>query len=57
MLAYKDGGAVRRVSRRGVDHTARFGDIAAAVRKAASKSQRRKHEAAPDDHVLNEPTR
>jgi bifunctional non-homologous end joining protein LigD len=30
--AYKDGRHVRLVSRRGVDHTERFADIAAAVR-------------------------
>lgn len=32
MLAYKDGSKVRLLSRHGVDHTARFADIAAAVR-------------------------
>jgi bifunctional non-homologous end joining protein LigD len=32
MLAYKDGSKVRLLSRRGVEHTARFADIAAAVR-------------------------
>jgi bifunctional non-homologous end joining protein LigD len=32
IVAYKDGRHVRLVSRRGVDHTERFADIAAAVR-------------------------
>ena len=31
MVAYKDGRQVRLVSRRGVDHTERFADIAAGV--------------------------
>ena len=33
MVAYKDGRHVRLVSRRGVDHTQRFADIANAVRR------------------------
>src|SRR5438045_1747682 len=31
MLAFKEGRRVRLISRRGIDHTARFADIAAAV--------------------------
>jgi bifunctional non-homologous end joining protein LigD len=31
MLAYKDGARVRLVSRRGVDHTARFAEVASAI--------------------------
>jgi bifunctional non-homologous end joining protein LigD len=31
MLAYKDGAGVRLSSRHGVDHTARFAELAAAV--------------------------
>ena len=38
MLAYKDGGAVRLISRRGVDHTARFADIASAVAKLPTRT-------------------
>jgi len=38
MLAYKEGGAVRLVSRRGVDHTAQFADIAAAVAKLPART-------------------
>ena len=33
ILAYKDGGRVRLVSRNGRDHTRRFAEIAAAVAK------------------------
>jgi len=36
MLAYKSGGAVRLFSRNGVDHTARFRDIASMVLKMPS---------------------
>jgi bifunctional non-homologous end joining protein LigD len=36
MLAFKDGERVRLVSRQGVDHTERFSDIAAAVRRLGS---------------------
>jgi bifunctional non-homologous end joining protein LigD len=38
MLAYKDGRSVRLVSRRGVDHTARFANIAAAVAKLPART-------------------
>ena len=31
MVAYKDGGSVRLVSRHGVDHTARFPELASAI--------------------------
>ena len=31
MLAFKDGGRVRLISRQGVDHTARFRELAAAI--------------------------
>lgn len=37
MVAYKDGGRVRRVSRNGRDHTRRFYDIAAAVSKLSAR--------------------
>jgi len=33
MLAYRDGSRVRHVSRRAVDHTTRFRDVAAAIAK------------------------
>ena len=38
MLAYKDGGRVRLVSRYGRDHTRRFAGIAAAVAKLSARS-------------------
>jgi bifunctional non-homologous end joining protein LigD len=38
MVAYKDGRNVRLVSRRGVDHTERFADIAAAVRRLPART-------------------
>src|SRR3989442_6816210 len=38
MVAYKDGRSVRLVSRRGVDHTERFGEIAAAVRRLPART-------------------
>ena len=38
MLAYKDGGYVRLVSRNGRDHTRRFHDIAAAVAKLSART-------------------
>jgi bifunctional non-homologous end joining protein LigD len=38
MLAYKDGGRVRLVSRNGRDHTRRFAGIAAAVAKLSARS-------------------
>jgi len=38
MLAYKDGGRVRLVSRNGRDHTRRFHDIAAAVSKLSART-------------------
>ena len=38
MLAYKDGGRVRLVSRNGRDHTRRFAGIAAAVSKLSARS-------------------
>jgi bifunctional non-homologous end joining protein LigD len=38
MLAYKDGPRVRLVSRNGVDHTRRFGDVAAAVAKLSPRT-------------------
>src|SRR5215470_8670464 len=38
MLAYKDGGGVRLISRNGRDHTRRFRDIAAAVAKLAART-------------------
>src|SRR5262249_14514686 len=37
ILAYKDGGGVRLVSRRGVAHTARFAEIASAVAKLRAR--------------------
>src|SRR5262245_51817064 len=38
MLAYKDGGRVKLVSRNGRDHTRRFRDIAAAVAKLSGRT-------------------
>ena len=38
MLAYKDGGRVRLVSRNGRDHTRRYAGIAAAVAKLSARS-------------------
>ena len=38
MLAYKDGGRGRLVSRNGRDHTRRFADIAPAVAKLSARS-------------------
>src|SRR5262245_60299209 len=38
IVAYKDGGRVRLVSRNGVDHTRRFRDIAAAVAKLPART-------------------
>src|SRR5262245_36101320 len=38
MLAYKDGGRVRLISRNGRDHTRRFADLAAAVAKLSARS-------------------
>ena len=38
MVAYKSSGAVRLVSRNGIDHTARFRDIAAMIMKLAAPS-------------------
>jgi bifunctional non-homologous end joining protein LigD len=37
MLAYKDGGRVRLVTRNGVDHTRRFPDLTAAVAKLSAR--------------------
>jgi bifunctional non-homologous end joining protein LigD len=38
IVAFKDGGRVRLVSRRGRDHTARFPDVAAAIAKLSSRT-------------------
>jgi len=38
ILAYKDGGRVRLISRNGRDHTRRFRDIAAAVAKLSART-------------------
>ena len=38
ILAYKDGGRVRLISRNGRDHTRRFRDIAAAVAKLPART-------------------
>jgi ATP-dependent DNA ligase len=38
MVVYKDGRKVRLVSRRGADHTKRFADIAAAVRRLPART-------------------
>ena len=38
ILAYKDGPRVRLVSRNGVDHTKRFGDVAAAISKLFART-------------------
>jgi bifunctional non-homologous end joining protein LigD len=38
MIAYKDGRNVRLVSRRGVDHTERFAEIGAAVRRLPART-------------------
>jgi bifunctional non-homologous end joining protein LigD len=38
MLAYKDGARVRLISRTGIDHTKRFGNLAAAVAKLSARS-------------------
>ena len=38
ILAYKDGGGVRLISRNGRDHTRRFRDIAAAVAKLSART-------------------
>jgi bifunctional non-homologous end joining protein LigD len=38
MVAYKDGGRVRLVSRHGVDHTKRFSDVAAAIAKLSART-------------------
>jgi bifunctional non-homologous end joining protein LigD len=38
MLAYKDGRRVRLMSRRGVEHTSRFPDIAAAVARLPART-------------------
>src|SRR5262245_8843173 len=38
MLAYKDGGRVRLISRNGRDHTRRFADLAAAVAKLFART-------------------
>ena len=38
MLGYKDGASVRLVSRKGVDHTRRFADLAAAVAKLSART-------------------
>jgi ATP dependent DNA ligase domain len=38
MLAYKDGVRVRLVSRNGRDHTRRFADLAAAIRKLSART-------------------
>jgi bifunctional non-homologous end joining protein LigD len=38
MFAFKDGSHVRLVSRQGVDHTARFADIATAVANLSSRN-------------------
>src|SRR5438309_261429 len=38
MVAYKSGGAVRLISRNGIDHTARFRDIAAMILKISATS-------------------
>jgi len=38
MVAYKTGGAVRLISRNGIDHTARFRDIAAMIMKMTATS-------------------
>ena len=37
-LAYKDGQRVRPISRNGVDHTRRFGDLAAAISKLSART-------------------
>jgi bifunctional non-homologous end joining protein LigD len=36
IIAYKDGGRVRLLSRHGVDHTKRFADVAAAITKLSA---------------------
>jgi bifunctional non-homologous end joining protein LigD len=63
MLAYKDGARVRLVSRNGVDHTARFRDLAAAVAKLRAPRLILDGEVAVFDeglvlqfHLLGEPT-
>src|SRR5207237_2670900 len=38
IIAYKDGRHVRLLSRRGVDHTERFADVAAAVRRLPART-------------------
>jgi bifunctional non-homologous end joining protein LigD len=38
MVAYKDGDRVRLVSRNGVDHSKRFGDIATAISKLSGRT-------------------
>jgi bifunctional non-homologous end joining protein LigD len=38
ILAYKDGARVRLMSRNGVEHTRRFGDVAAAVAKLSART-------------------
>jgi bifunctional non-homologous end joining protein LigD len=38
MLAYKDGPRVHLLSRNGVDHTRRFGDLAAAIAKLSART-------------------
>jgi bifunctional non-homologous end joining protein LigD len=38
ILAYKDGPRVRLLSRNGVEHTRRFGDLAAALAKLSART-------------------
>ena len=38
IVAYKDGERARLVSRNGVDHTKRFGDVAAAIAKLSART-------------------
>jgi hypothetical protein len=63
MLAYKDGEHVRLVSRHGVDHTARFPELAAAIGKLRPGRLVLDGEIAVFDeklvsqfHLLNDPT-
>jgi bifunctional non-homologous end joining protein LigD len=52
ILAYKDGPRVRLLSRNGVEHTRRFGDLAAAVAKLSARTAVRDGEIAIYDDQL-----
>jgi len=63
IVAYMDGDHVRLVSRNGVDHTRRFGDIAAAIAKLSARTLVQGEVAIYDEHLrsrfdwLREPDR